>query len=301
MATSLLDWIMNLLTNEDAREAFQADPKNAMAAAGMSSVCSSDVRDSRAFLVDHPHVRETNHFRPAAQEAPAHEHVNNILNHYTADRARGPIDNGHNGNHSHNDKVHEHRTQLESQHQYRGGDHLDDAFNRHQDHSFNRQITDLTKHQDVGPTSGHQTTAADQHDSRVGNDQYSQGGNKNVLGDHNDSSHDQRYDSTVSGDHSAGRDVHIERGGAVFGQGVAGGDIDHTGGLVGLDHTVDVGTINVLSGIASPDVLSGPGTLNELGHNLGQNILHDGAVHDLHNIANDLTVNDVLNGLHVLS
>jgi hypothetical protein len=105
----------------------------------------------------------------------------------------------------------------------------------------------------------------------------------------------------VNGDHSAGRDVHIERGGAVFGQGVAGGDIDHTGGLIGLDHTVDVGTINVLSGIASPDVLSGPGTLNELGHNLGQNILHDGAVHDLHNIANDLTVNDVLNGLHVLS
>ena len=84
MATSLLDWIMNLLTNDDAREAFQADPKNAMAAAGMSSVCSSDVRDSRAFLVDHPHVRETNHFRPAAQEAPAHEHVSHILNHYTA-------------------------------------------------------------------------------------------------------------------------------------------------------------------------------------------------------------------------
>jgi hypothetical protein len=285
MATSLLDWIMNMLTNDDAREAFQADPKNAMAAAGMSSVCSSDVRDSRAFLVDHPHVREVNHFRPAAQEAPAHEHVTNILNHYKATR---PDDN-HNGNGSHNEKVHEHRTQMESRHEYRGGDHLDDSFNRPSDHSFNRQITDLTKHQDVGPTSGDRTTATDQHASTVGNDQYSQGGNKNVLGDNNDTSHDQRYDSTVSGDHSAGRDVHIERGGAVFGQGVAGGDIDHTGGLAGLDHTVDVGTINVLSGIASPDVLSGPDTLNELGHN----ILREGAVQDLHEIAHDINVHDV--------
>jgi len=288
MATSLLDWIMNLLTNDEAREAFQADPKNAMAAAGMSSVCSSDVRDSRAFLVDHPHVRETNHFRPAAEEAPAHEHVRNIINHYTA----RPQDHGHG-----NENVHEHKAQFESNHEFRGGDHLDDSFNHPAAHSFNRQITDLTKHQDVGPTSGDRTTAADQHASTVGNDQYSQGGNKNVLGDNNDTSHDQRYDSTVSGDHSAGRDVHIERGGAVFGQGVAGGDIDHVGGLIGLDHTVDVGTINVLSGIASPDVLSGPGTLNELGHN----ILQEGAVHDLHGIAHDIPIDDVLHEVHVLA
>ena len=292
MATSLLDWIMNLLTNDEAREAFQADPKNAMAAAGMSSVCSSDVRDSRAFLVDHPHVRETNHFRPAAEEAPAHEHVRNIINHYTA-----RPDGHHNGNNSGNEHVHEHNPEFQSNHEFKGGDRLDDSFNRPSDHSFNRQITDLTKHQDVGPTSGDRTTAADQHASTVGNDQYSQGGNKNVLGDNNDTSHDQRYDSTVSGDHSAGRDVHIERGGAVFGQGVAGGDIDHTGGLVGLDHTVDVGTINVLSGIASPDVLSGPGTLNELGHN----ILQEGAVHDLHEIVHDIPIDNVLNGLHVLA
>jgi hypothetical protein len=293
MATSLLDWIMNLLSNDEAREAFQADPKNAMAAAGMSSVCSSDVRDSRAFLVDHPHVRETNHFRPTAQEAPAHEHVSNIINHYTVARPAARPDDNHNGNGSHNEKVHEHKAQFESNHEFKGGDRLDDSFNRHtdSDHSFNRQITDLTKHQDVGPTSGERTTATDQHASTVGNDQYSQGGNKNVLGDNNDTSHDQRYDSTVSGDHSAGRDVHIERGGAVFGQGVAGGDIDHTGGLAGLDHTVDVGTINVLSGIASPDVLSGPDTLTELGHNL----LREGALQDIH----DIPVHDILQ--HVVS
>jgi len=77
----------------------------------------------------------------------------------------------------------------------------------------------------------------------------------------------------------------------VFGQGVAGGDIDHTGGLAGLDHTVDVGTINVLSGIASPDVLSGPDTLTELGHNL----LREGALQDIH----DIPVHDILQ--HVVS
>ncbi|HEY3603536.1 MAG TPA: IniB N-terminal domain-containing protein [Sporichthyaceae bacterium] len=292
MATSLLDWIMNLLANDDAREAFQADPKNAMASAGMSSVCASDVRDSRAFLVDHPHVRETNHFRPAAAEAPAHEHVRAIVDHYRANQAHGPVDN-HNDNYSGNRDEHDHRAQFQSNHEFRGGDRLDDSFNRQANHddSYNRQITEVNKHQGVGPTSGEGTTAADQHASTVGNDQYSEGGNHNLRGDNNDASHDQRFDSTVSGDHSAGRDIHEERGGAVFGQGVAGGDIDHTGGLAGLDHTVDVGTINVLSGIASPDVLSGPDTLTELGHNL----LREGALQDIH----DIPVHDILQ--HVVS
>jgi hypothetical protein len=55
MATSLLDWIMDLMRDGSAREAFNANPQAAMASAGFTNVCGSDVR---AALIDEPSIRE---------------------------------------------------------------------------------------------------------------------------------------------------------------------------------------------------------------------------------------------------
>jgi hypothetical protein len=55
MATSLLDWIIDLMRDGSAREAFNSNPQMAMASAGFTNVCGSDVRP---FIVDEPTIRE---------------------------------------------------------------------------------------------------------------------------------------------------------------------------------------------------------------------------------------------------
>jgi hypothetical protein len=55
MATSLLDFILNLLRNDDAKAAFVANPDKALAEAGLSEVCSEDVSDAMAYVAEyHP-------------------------------------------------------------------------------------------------------------------------------------------------------------------------------------------------------------------------------------------------------
>ncbi len=46
MTTSLLDFILNLLSDSDAKAAFVADPDHALADAGLSNICSEDVSDA---------------------------------------------------------------------------------------------------------------------------------------------------------------------------------------------------------------------------------------------------------------
>jgi hypothetical protein len=55
MSTSLLDFILNLLRDGDAKAAFVANPDHALAAAGLSDVCSEDVSDAMSQLAEyHP-------------------------------------------------------------------------------------------------------------------------------------------------------------------------------------------------------------------------------------------------------
>ncbi|MDQ3764297.1 MAG: IniB N-terminal domain-containing protein [Actinomycetota bacterium] len=55
MATTLLDFILNLLRDSDAKAAFIADPEKALAEAGLSDVCGEDVADAMSYVADyHP-------------------------------------------------------------------------------------------------------------------------------------------------------------------------------------------------------------------------------------------------------
>ncbi len=52
---SLLDFILNLMGNDDAKAAFAANPERALADAGLSNVCSEDVSDAMSYVAEyHP-------------------------------------------------------------------------------------------------------------------------------------------------------------------------------------------------------------------------------------------------------
>lgn len=87
MATSLLDWIIDLMRNDSARESFNANPQAAMASAGFSSVCGEDVADSRAFLFDNPSIQEVKGVdtpqKSFEDTSSAPDKITYIVNNYT--------------------------------------------------------------------------------------------------------------------------------------------------------------------------------------------------------------------------
>lgn len=271
MATSLLDWIVTLLKDNEAREAFQSDPKAAMSAAGMSSICGNDIRDARPFLLDNPSVKQVRPYEPAdtSSAKEPHEQIRDIVE-------------------SH--KVHDSREYVASHGPGpREDTTIDDSYNRPAHESFNRSVQD---NDDVtGDASGVRSASADQSRAVVGNDQASQGGEDNVIGDNNDqsstvndnSNSDLRNGNEIQGDRNVGRDFNFEQGGAVFGQGIAGNDMDHVGGLIGAKDVVDIGNVNVLNVANLNDVLNG--SFNNLADNALSNSLHD---LDLHNVAQNV-------------
>jgi hypothetical protein len=277
MATSLLDWIMTLMKDTEAREAFQADPKGAMSAAGMSSICGSDIRDARPFLLDNPSVKQVRPYEPAEAKEPADQIRQIVENHKFADSGPDHV--------AREDYVAHHAS---------GGPEIEDSYHKRVDESYNRSSADRFSDDDdvTGPASGPKSAAADQGGSTVGNNQSSIGGEKHVIGDNNDSSvtdsstDNRDFGNDITGDGSAGRDINQEQGGAVFGQGIAGGDMDHVGGLIGVKDVVDIGGVNVLSGIANlNDILNN--SLNDpaqdiFGDNspIANDLLSEG-IHDL--------------------
>jgi hypothetical protein len=78
MAQSLLEFILALLRNDDAKAAFAADPQKTLADAGLSGVCHEDVADAMSYIAEyHPvalvgdhgyHTAPTNVPPPAAVE-----------------------------------------------------------------------------------------------------------------------------------------------------------------------------------------------------------------------------------------
>jgi hypothetical protein len=55
MTQSLLDFILNLMRNDDAKAAFATNPDKALADAGLSNVCSEDVSDAMSYVAEyHP-------------------------------------------------------------------------------------------------------------------------------------------------------------------------------------------------------------------------------------------------------
>ncbi len=379
MATSLLDWIMHLLQNPEAREHFQADPQGAMTSAGLGSVCGQDVRDARAFLLDNPNVHPLNDDKAAVRGEAGHDHVKHIVDNYAfapSHKAENVVPVAHtsslradhirgDGNNDHPAPAHrpvhvgrtDHYNDHDSHNRYA---HIDDRHDRHA--HLNDSNNAEERHEfGVGPTT-EGGTGGDLHHSRVAHDQLEMGGRGNLLGDGNDFSdrhstnqtrtdtassrqpparpdrqrqrcgrpqqpgqphqpggphrhdgerqrqlpgHDLHADHTnshtnVSGNGSAGHDVHVDKNGPVMGQGMANGDIDHTGSLAGLDHTVSVGDVNLLSGLVNTgDVLDG-----SLDHSLNHAVDHSPILSPLSDdpiLSNDPILSGDLNRSPVLS
>ncbi|MGQ0468118.1 MAG: IniB N-terminal domain-containing protein [Sporichthyaceae bacterium] len=244
MATSLLDWITTLLKDSSAREAFQSDPKAAMSAAGMSSICGDDIRDARPFLLDNPSVKQVKPYEPAdtSSAKEPHEQIRDIVESHKVQDSREYVA-------SHGPGPREDTT-------------IEDSYHKNAHESYNRSVQD--NDEVTGPSSGPQSASADQGRSMVGNDQTSIGGERPVVGDNNRQWSERTDNSTdndgnnITGDRNVGRDFNFEQGGAVFGQGIAGNDMDHVGGLVGLKDVVDIGNVNVLNVANLSNVLNNP-------------------------------------------
>lgn len=84
MATSLLDWIIDLMRDGSAREAFNANPQAEMASAGFTNVCGDDVADSRAFLFDNTSIKEVKGVdKDFDNDSDAPDQIKYIVNNYT--------------------------------------------------------------------------------------------------------------------------------------------------------------------------------------------------------------------------
>jgi hypothetical protein len=76
MPVPLLDLILDLLNNEDARNAFEDDPEAVLKNAGHEDLCGADVDDARTLVLDNHHVsfkgsdREYNHGNTAVVSTP---------------------------------------------------------------------------------------------------------------------------------------------------------------------------------------------------------------------------------------
>ncbi len=83
-AQSLMEFILNLLRDSDAKAAFVADPHKALADAGLGEVCSEDVSDAMSYVAEyHPvtfvgshedHPEATNFAPHPASDRPDHNY-----------------------------------------------------------------------------------------------------------------------------------------------------------------------------------------------------------------------------------
>jgi hypothetical protein len=90
-STSLLDWLLSLLRDPEAREAFQADPQSYLNQCGFDHVSGDDLHDALTLISDDDgsrhHGNHDTHY-PAPHhydhhESPAHYLKNYITNNYT--------------------------------------------------------------------------------------------------------------------------------------------------------------------------------------------------------------------------
>ena len=97
IADALFAFIMSLLRDPEAAEAFNAAPKAALASNGLDSACAADVRAVKPVIVDHPHVVSKPipqpHFPPAEPDTPDEviREITRIVNQFTSVDARTTI------------------------------------------------------------------------------------------------------------------------------------------------------------------------------------------------------------------
>jgi hypothetical protein len=89
MTQSLLDFILDLLRDSDAKAAFLADPDRALADAGLSNVCSEDISDAMSYVSE---------YHPVALVGPREYNLGNTA---VVQHAEGHRPEHHEGWHDH--------------------------------------------------------------------------------------------------------------------------------------------------------------------------------------------------------
>jgi hypothetical protein len=178
MATSLLDWIADLLDDPDAREAFDRDPHGYAQHHGFHHLTSADVHDALSLLADGDYRFHGHHY-PAPDHWEHHNHESGA--HYL----RSYI-------HEHHESFERHDTDIDnSVHQdidtgrHHGWDRDDDWDDRHHHGGDFHQVIDNDPV--VASGDGAVATGGDIRHSTITS------GDGNVVGDHN---------HVVTGDHN---------------------------------------------------------------------------------------------------
>ena len=91
-ASSLIDFLLNLMRDEQARTEFQDDPEGVLARNGLDGVCGQDIRDVAPLLADSDAVHATGRYVPSGGDDPVRE-ISHISGHYQVDRSVTIYDN----------------------------------------------------------------------------------------------------------------------------------------------------------------------------------------------------------------
>lgn len=91
-ASSLIDFLLNLLRDEQARAEFEADPEGVLARNGLDGVCGQDIRDVAPLLADDNTVHAVGRYIPSGGDDPVRE-ISHISGHYQIDRSVTVYDN----------------------------------------------------------------------------------------------------------------------------------------------------------------------------------------------------------------
>ncbi|MGQ0719231.1 MAG: IniB N-terminal domain-containing protein [Pseudonocardiales bacterium] len=82
--SSLIEFLMNLLRDEDAQMEFVADPHGMLARHGLGDLCGQDVRDVQPILADHAavHVKDGGYDAPRYHDDDPVREISHITEHY---------------------------------------------------------------------------------------------------------------------------------------------------------------------------------------------------------------------------
>ncbi|MGH3977438.1 MAG: IniB N-terminal domain-containing protein [Pseudonocardiaceae bacterium] len=92
--SSLIEFLMNLLRDEEAQAEFERDPQGMLARHGLDGLCGQDVRDARPLLADHEAVRvkggddddrASGSYYHGGDDDPVRE-IHYVREHYEADK-----------------------------------------------------------------------------------------------------------------------------------------------------------------------------------------------------------------------
>jgi hypothetical protein len=276
MATpSLLDWIMDLLRNDGAREAFHSNPQAALQTAGFSQVCGEDVKDARTFVTDSPNVELVQDATlpevTAAADDDAVEQIRYIVNNYTYNDshdiynyAAAPVAVDEVSDEGPEDEVTAADDEVVTGTNDPDGNDNDQANDDSNDSINDSEIggdANLGQQDSFNPDMSTGETTVDQSGSTVDGDQTGR-------------------DHVEAGPVATGKESTATENNVSAGEDAAGRDMDNvSGGLAGIDHAVETGDIHVLSDLVNTDDILRDGSilnnLDVLSHVGEQNIVQD--------------------------